>query len=306
MARAAEGFPKQAQVWHQSGMESAPQIKTSAIDHLGVVGRDIGALVTTYTRLGFTPTEPVPLMGLVDGEPVPLGQDSAHLIFADSYVELSGVTSTDPNHHLAPWLERRHGLHILAFGSSDADTAHAMLTQQGLEVPAVQGASRHVTYGTRHGDAKFKWFKAPDSLGDEGFVCLVEQVTPDLVFQPPENGHPNGALSVTGVTLLSDDPAESIKRFEAYPGAAPLNETQLDFDGQVLTFLDQSTFTDHFEASPGLAPPAFAGFTVRVADIATTRAVLERSDVAVHETDTGDLWVSPADACGSLLIFSAR
>ena len=286
-------------------MESAPQIETSAIDHLGVVGRDIGVLVETYTKLGFTPTEPVPLMGLVDGKPVPLGQDSAHLIFADSYVELSGVTSTDPNHHLAPWLKRRHGLHILAFGSSDADTAHAVLSQQGLEVPPVQGASRHVTYGTRHGDASFKWFKAPDSLGDEGFVCLVEQVTPELVFQPPSAGHPNGALSVTGVTLLSDDPADSMKRFQAYPGAKALNDHHLDFDGQVLTFLDQPTFADRFEASPGLTPPAFAGFTVRVADIAATRAVLEKSDVAVHEAETGEIWVSPKDACGSLLIFSA-
>ncbi len=286
-------------------MESAPHIITSAIDHLGVVGRDIAAMVAAYTRLGFTPTEPVPLMGIVDGKAVPLGQDSAHLIFADSYVELSGVTTTDPSHHLAPFLKRRDGLHILAFGSRDADVAHNALSQQGLEVPSVQGASRHVTYGTRHGDAKFKWFKAPDSLGDEGFVCLVEQVTPELVFQPPAEGHPNGALSVSGVTLLVNDPAATMERFKAYPGAASLNESQLDFDGQCLTFLDQSEFTDCFEALSGLSPPAFAGFTVKVTDIETTRAVLERASFAVHKTEKGDLWISPADACGSLLIFSA-
>lgn len=286
-------------------MESASQIKTSAIDHLGVVGRDITAMVAAYIRLGFAPTEPVPLMGVVNNEPVPLGQDSAHLIFADSYVELSGVTSTDPAHHLAPFLKRRNGLHILAFGCDNADSAHNTLSAQGLDVPAVQGASRTVTYGSQHGEAQFKWFKAPDSLGDEGFVCLVEQVTPALVFQPPVEGHPNGALSVTGVTILTDDHDAAITHYSAYPGAHRSGNNQIDFDGQRLTFLDQTSFATYFEVVADLTPPAFAGFTVHVTEMETTRVTLSENGVAFHESETGDLWVSPSEACGSILIFSA-
>ena len=42
-------------------MKSAPQFQSAAIDHLGVVGRDIAIMIDAYVRLGFSPTEPVPL-----------------------------------------------------------------------------------------------------------------------------------------------------------------------------------------------------------------------------------------------------
>lgn len=276
------------------------------IDHLGIVGRDIDALLKAYRRLGFTPTAPTPLMGTKDGEQIYLGQDSAHLIFADSYVELSGVTTDDPNHHLAPWLARRPGLHILALGSDNAKASHAAMAAQGMTVPAVQDAGRHVAYGTKHGDAQFKWFKAPDELGDEGFVCLVEQITPELVFQPPADGHPNGALSVVDVIALAEDPAEALARHSKYPGAVRLDDHQLGFGDQTLTFFDATGLADRFPDVEDLSAPALAGFAVTVNDIAATRAVLEGNDVTVHENMAGDLAISPADGCGSLVVFRNR
>ncbi len=283
-------------------MNTLAQITPSAIDHLGVVGRDITALTAAYTRLGFTPTEPVPLMGVKDGALVPLGQDSAHLIFADSYVELSGVTSTDPSHHLAPFLARYHGLHILALGTGDAAASHAALTAQGFATPAVQDAGRHVDYGTRHGDAAFKWFKAPEALGEEGFVCLVEQVTPELVFQPPADGHPNGAAGVSGVLVLCKDIAETMQRFAAYPGARAAGETALAFDGQTLTFFTDAAFADTFCGMGEVRAPALAGFSMRTPDIAATRAWLNGHDVAVHEHGES-VWVGPDQACGAVVLF---
>lgn len=275
------------------------------IDHLGVVGRDIEALLRAYRRLGFAPTEPTPLMGLKDGESIYLDQDSAHLIFSESYVELSGVTTDDPGHHLAPWLARRAGLHILALGSENADASHAALAAQGLDVPAVQDAGRHVTYGQNHGDAKFKWFKAPDALGDEGFVCLVEQITPELVFQPPADGHPNGALGLVDVMALSEDPPEAAERHSRYPGAVRLDNHQLGFGEQTLTFFDATGLADRFPEVGDITAPALAGFAVTVNDIAATRAVLEGNGVTVHENMDGDLCISPADGCGSLVEFRA-
>jgi hypothetical protein len=285
-------------------MNTPAQITPSAIDHLGVVGRDITALITAYTRLGFTPTDPVPLMGMKDGAPVPLGQESAHLIFADSYVELSGVTSTDPGHHLAPFLARYHGLHILALGTGDAAASHAALTAQGFETPPVQNAGRHVDYGTRHGDAAFKWFKAPEALGEEAFVCLVEQVTPELVFQPPADGHPNGANGVSGVLVLCHDVAETMQRFAAYPGAQAAGEATLDFNGQTLTFFTDAGFAKAFCDMGEVRSPALAGFSVRTPDIAATRAWLDDRGVTCGENDFG-LWVGPDQGCGSVVVFEA-
>ena len=55
-----------------------------------------------------------------------------------------------------------------------------------------------------------------------------------------------------------------------------------------------------------MTSPAFAGFTMRVEDLETTRAVIKETGVTVHDHENGDLWVNPTDACGTLLIFSAK
>lgn len=283
---------------------SAQQFALSAIDHLGVVGRDIAAMTAAYKRLGFTPTDPVPLMGELDGKPVPLGQDSAHLIFADSYVELSGVTSEDPGHHLAPWLAKRHGLHILALGSEDAAANHAALAATGLTVPDVQNAGRYVDYGSNHGDAQFRWFKIPDDLGAEGFLCMVEQVTPEIVFQPPADGHPNGALGVTGVTVLTEDVDGALKRYAALPNARRDTNGVVHFGSQTIEILDPSTLAERFPGAETVTPPALAGFTVRVDRLDETRACLEENGVTLQSTGAGDLFIGPDDGCGSMVIFT--
>ena len=285
-------------------MVSAQHSALSAIDHLGVVGRDIALLTTAYTRLGFAPTAPVPLMGEQDGKPVPLGQDSAHLIFADSYVELSGVTSQDPGHHLAPWLARREGLHILALGSANAAESHAALVKTGLSVPDVQNAGRFVDYGTQHGDAQFRWFKVPEDVGAEGFFCMVEQVTPALVFQPPEGGHPNGALGVMGVTVLAEDAGLTLDRYGTLPSANREGSNRIRFGDQFIDVMDQGLLVEQFPGCGAISPPALAGFTVRVARLDQTRDCLIENSVAVQSNEDGDLWVSPEDACGAIVVFT--
>lgn len=283
-------------------MNTQTQITPAAIDHLGVVGTDITELTSAYTRLGFAPTQPVPLMGMKDGSPVPLGQDSAHLIFADSYVELSGVTSTDPAHHLAPFLARYHGLHILALGTDDAAASHAALTSQGLATPPVQDAGRHVEYGTFHGDAAFKWFKAPEALGEEAFVCLVEQVTPELVFQPPQDAHPNGAIGVSGVLVLCEDVLETVQRYAAYPNTTISSQNTIKVGGQTLTFFTNTEFAETYCDMGSIRAPALAGFSVSTTDISATRAWLIEQGADVQDRN-GCLWVPPDHACGAVVVF---
>ena len=284
-------------------MVSDPQSPPAVIDHLGVVGRDIAAMTAAYARLGFRPTEPVPLMGEKDGVAVPLGQDSAHLIFADSYVELSGVTSQNPGHHLAPWLARREGLHILALGSANAEQSRAALIAAGMEGPEVQNASRHVEYGAHHGEAQFHWFKVPEDLGTEGFVCVVQQITPDLVFQPPENGHPNGAMGVIGVSLLSENTGAALSRYADLPGVEISTSNQLRFGHQFMDIFDSAALVQRYPNAGSMTPPTLAGFTVGVENLETTRSWLESSSVTMHAKRDGELWVGPDDACGALVIF---
>ena len=285
-------------------MKPAQRSIPGAIDHLGVIGRDMAAMTAAYRRLGFAPTDPVPLMGEQDGVAVPLGQDSAHLIFAGSYVELSGVTSQDPGHHLAPWLARRNGLHILALASADAEESRKALAASGLDCPPVQNASRHVDYGSNHGEARFHWFEIPDALGEEGFVCVVEQVTPELVFQPPESGHPNGAMGVKGVTVLAGNADAALARYASLPGADSESTSRLRFGNQTLDVLGKAALVQRYDNAGSINPPALAGFTVTVKDLEATRAWLKSANVSVHTNDQGEVWVGPENACGAIVIFA--
>ena len=88
-----------------------------ALDHVGVVTRDLAALATQYQRLGFTLT---PLARQADGR---IGNRCVML--HRSYVELLAVV--DPNAGSATldrFLARYAGIHILAFAIDD-QTAHS-------------------------------------------------------------------------------------------------------------------------------------------------------------------------------------
>ena len=259
-------------------------------------------MMDIYARLGFALTDPVPLMGEKDGIEMSLGQNSAHIIFADSYVELSAVNSSDPRHHLVPFLSRYQGLHILALSTDDAAQSNKALTAQERITSPLQVASRHVHYGIRHGEARFKWFRAPDKLSTEGFVCLVEQVTPDLVFQPPKSGHPNGSVGVGGVLVLSHNTSEAVQRFATFPGTRIIDGNNVSFGHQKLSFFNDYEFRKSFTEMSDIHAPALAGYAVRVANIITTGKWLQEHGIAIHEKD-GGLWVGPEFGCGALVFF---
>src|ERR1700693_6541371 len=106
-----------------------------ALDHVGVVTRDLAALASQYERLGFTLT---PLARQADGR---IGNRCAML--HRSYVELLAVV--DPNAGSATldrFLARYAGIHILAFAIDDPLAALARLRWAGIQRPSVAQLGR--------------------------------------------------------------------------------------------------------------------------------------------------------------------
>jgi catechol 2,3-dioxygenase-like lactoylglutathione lyase family enzyme len=107
-------------------MTTRIQASETTIDHVGLVGRDIHKMVAAFRGLGFTVTEPAQLTQPdPEGNPVPLGQLSAHVIFPDTYLELTAVEHPGQGNHLDKWLARHEGLHILAFRAANAQASCA-------------------------------------------------------------------------------------------------------------------------------------------------------------------------------------
>ena len=100
------------------------------LDHVGIVGGEVGALRVAWERLGFAMTAPRPLLGrTTEGTAVPLGQWSCHAVLDGGYVELTAVDPGVASHHLDPWRRHGDGGWIVAFGAADADSARERADQ---------------------------------------------------------------------------------------------------------------------------------------------------------------------------------
>lgn len=274
----------------------------ASLDHVGLVGRALEPLLERARRLGFAPTPPRPLMArdAATGAPRPLGQSSAHLVFERGYVELSAVPDPRPGHHLAHWLNRREGLLILALGVDDVAAAHERCRAAGLPVTDVAGACRAIEYGDRHGEARFEWFMLAPEVSPEGLVCCVRNLTPELVFQPAVQVHPNGARALAGVYVVAEDPAALLRRLAAVTGARPDGDRLALSDGW-LRVMSPAALEARFPGCRPAAAPALAGFAVRVADVGEARALVAAAGLPVNDAPRG-FWTG-ASCDGGLVEF---
>ena len=183
------------------------------IDHVGLVGPDIRRTAGAFRALGFRVTEPVELMGTgPDGKEKSLDQQSAHFIFGTTYVELSEVTQPGPDHHLGAWLDEGHAIRILILRAADIGAVRERAVEAGQDPTPVGEASRalHYAEGTV---ARFRWLALPPESFPEALCGYVQHLTPELVFWPAMNDHPNGAVELTGMTLHAANVGDAERRF---------------------------------------------------------------------------------------------
>lgn len=283
------------------------QSSETTIDHVGLVGHDMTAMSEAYRRLGFTVGEPSPLtQPSPDGSPVPLGHISAHIVFAESYVELTAVQQPGQGNPLDTWLAKHQGLHVMALRATNAEASWAALTAHGLVMPPVRASSRDITVDGVTAIADFKWFQLPDSIAKEGFACVVEHQTPELIFVPRLTDHANGATGLLGISVLVDNLEEAVARYRRLPGA---NVKPFPF-GRYIMLKNQRfivlTAKGFSAVCPGAklpSTPCFAGLAVYVKDIAATRDYMTANGVTFQITDDRSIWIKPEFGCGAIVMF---
>ena len=169
------------------------------VDHIGILGRDIKTMVNAYRELGFSVTEPERLSagtGVEQGE-----QFSAHVMFNETYIELTAVENCQPEHHLAPYIGLPCGVRILILQCDDAASAHKRLASEGLPATPIYEAERQLSNGNQE-LARFRWFSlAPQPLS-QLLIGWVQHLTKTAVFQGSEK-HPNSATDMAGLQFYS-------------------------------------------------------------------------------------------------------
>lgn len=176
------------------------------LDHIGILGSDITSMVNAYRSLGFHVTEPERLNAGAGGD---FGrQYSAHVMFENTYIELTAVEDCQSEHHLAPYMRLPGGVRILILQSDCAETERERIQSTGLSVSPLFAAERPLTYGDRT-TARFCWFALEPQPLDQLLIGWVEHMTREAVFRS-DGTHDNTTKDITGLHFSACDLPESL------------------------------------------------------------------------------------------------
>ncbi|HQT78898.1 MAG TPA: VOC family protein [Rhodopila sp.] len=173
------------------------------LDHVVVDAREsIDAAAEAYTALGFQ---------LTPRGHHTLGSSNNLAIFGTNYLELLGFGQ---NGGMRPELMPfPAGLNGLVFKTDNAADTAARAQQAGIAASPASAFSRPVTVDGTTRDAKFRTTHLPPDVSGIGRVYFCEHLTPELVWRPTWQVHPNGAQQVIRVLVATDDPSRQTRLF---------------------------------------------------------------------------------------------
>lgn len=278
----------------------------ASLDHLGAIVRDLEAGATRWEKLGFALAPLSRQRGRMpdredDG---PWATANRCAILQRGYLELIGVVDASCFNPWTKFLDRFEGLHLLALRVAEADAAYAQLSMRtGTLNPPVQRA-RKLDVDGAEATMRFRNIFSRDEAYPEGRYIVLEHQTPDYLWQPRYQTHPNGALSLEAALVCADDLASQRLRLETIVGAPPaagadgVERFEPRGGGRIELY-----GTGGFEARFGWRPPVvpcFAGIEVRFASRHAAARLMEQNGIPVERR--GDEWfVGPAHTNGFIL-----
>jgi hypothetical protein len=189
-------------------------LPSPVLDHVVIDVRDrIDDAMQRFSSLGFV---------LTPRGHHTLGSVNHLAMFATDYLELlgfgeGGATRTE----IARFPT---GLNGLVFKTADADSVHQHAAAAALPVLPVQAFSRPVALGGATHDARFRTTRLDPDKVAMGRVYFCEHQTPDLVWRPEWQAHPNGALAIARVVVATDDPRRTAELFRDLFGGDAVTE----------------------------------------------------------------------------------
>lgn len=155
-----------------------------------------------------------------------LGSVNHLAMFTTDYLELLGFGEDGATRlEIAPFAV---GLNGLVFKTTDAEAVHRQAEAAGLPVLPVQAFSRPVTLDGATRDARFRTTRLDPDKITIGRVYFCEHLTPELVWRPEWQAHPNGACSIARVVVATADPQRTAVLFRDLFGG----DAVTDRDGQ--------------------------------------------------------------------------
>ncbi len=170
-----------------------------ALDHVGIVGRDLDTLAGAFASAGFTLTPLAPHPGGRTGNRCIVLRDGGYL---EAMSTLPGGTSAT----LERFLARHAGAHTLALEIEDETAVAERLRRAFGGAPEGYRSERPIDAAEPDGPwARFSLLTPPDP--PEGRVHLIRHETPGALWQPRFFAHANRAVALEVVAIVSAEPA---------------------------------------------------------------------------------------------------
>jgi Glyoxalase-like domain len=145
-----------------------------------------------------------------------LGSVNHLATFATDYLELLGFAGDGA---IRPEIMRFPiGFNGLVFKTVDADSVHDQAAAAGLPILPVQSFSRPVALDSGTRDARFRTTRLDPAQIAMGRIYFCEHRTPELVWRPEWQIHPNGALAIARVVVATADPQRTAMLFRGLFG----------------------------------------------------------------------------------------
>jgi catechol 2,3-dioxygenase-like lactoylglutathione lyase family enzyme len=275
------------------------------LDHVGLFVPDMAAAAGAMARLGFALTPYTPQRHkLATGEVAPTGTANRLAILRQGYIELLTATGDTPlADQMRRAVARYAGAHLIAFGSADAEATRARLADEGFEPLPLVRLERGAATPAGERLARFAVVRVPEGRMPEGRMQFCRHHTPELVWQPHQQRHPNRAQSLTDVLLCVADVPEAAARYARFlglPAQARDGFRLLELARGRLHLFDPAGLA----AATGIEAPTtpfIAGFALTSADLAATRALLAERGIAIRTLTPGVIAVAPEDIATTIL-----
>lgn len=293
---------------HEVADQQLPPSGTICLDHVAHFVPEVDAASDALTRLGFTltPFSPQSHRLQPDGPLVPAGTGNRCVMLRAGYLEfLTPLADTPIAGQLRTAMGRYVGVHLVAFGTSEAQSDHARLKHSGFSPLDPVALQRQIETPQGMDTARFTVVRVPPGTMAEGRIQYCQHLTPRLVWQPRWLQHANGATGLTGAVLCVADPREAAQRYARFTGltAQPSGDAwRINTVRGYLAFIDTALCRRTFGVEPP-ALPWIAGYTLECSDPARARDVLQRNGIAPNALPDERLFVELPPALGGLLLF---
>lgn len=278
----------------------------ASLDHVGAIVRDLEAGAKRWEKLGFALSPSSRQSGRMPdrGEDGPWATANACAIFKRGYLELIGIVDAAGFNPWAKFLARFEGLHLLALRVPDADAAYAEISGRTATLHAPVQRARKLDVDGVERTMRFRNIFSRDETYPEGRYIVLEHQTPEYLWQPRYQTHPNGALALETALVCADDVSAQRVRLETIVGVPPAEGADgvLRFSARQGGCIELHR-AEAFEARYGWRPqalPCFAGVALRFADRAGAAQLMEDNGVPVRRR--GGEWFVAADNTNGFIL----